>query len=146
MIIMFAATGMQAHLCAETQPNTTATMFQSTKLNKHSSLKKQYGVQAQDKKKKNEKELVIVEIQTSAVCGDCKERLEHNLAFEKGVKFVELNDETKVLTIKYKKGKNTKENLKIAVTKVGYDADELPANLKAYNALPACCKKDVAPH
>jgi len=51
-----------------------------------------------------------------------------------------------VLTIKYKKGKNTKENLKIAVTKIGYDADEMPAKLKAYNALPACCKKDTAPH
>ena len=104
------------------------------------------GIQAQDKKKKNEKDLVTVEIQTSAVCGQCKERLEHDLAFEKGVKFVELNEETKVLTIKYKNGKNTKENLKIAVTKVGYDADELPAILKAYNALPTCCKKDVAPH
>ena len=104
------------------------------------------GLQAQDKKKKNKKDLVTVEIQTSAVCGQCKERLEHDLAFEKGVKFVELDEETKVLTIKYKKDKNTKENLKKAITKVGYDADELPANLKAYNALPACCKKDVAPH
>ena len=103
-------------------------------------------MQAQDKKKKKENNLETIEIQTSAVCGDCKERLEHDLAFEKGVKFVELNDETKVLTIKYKKGKNTKENLKKAVTKVGYDADEMPANLKAYNNLPACCKKDVEPH
>ena len=104
------------------------------------------GMQAQDKKKKKENKLETIEIQTSAVCGDCKERLEHDLAFEKGVKFVELNDETKVLTIKYKKGKNTKEDLKIAITKVGYDADEMPANLKAYNNLPACCKKDVDPH
>lgn len=103
-------------------------------------------LQAQDKKKKNEKNLETIEIQTSAICGQCKDRLEHDIAFEKGVKFVELNNETKVLTIKYKKGKNTKENLKIAVTKIGYDADEMPAKLKAYNALPACCKKDTAPH
>lgn len=101
---------------------------------------------AQDKKMKNEKKLEIVEIQTSAVCGMCKEKLEHDLAFEKGVRSVELDDKTKVLTIKFKKGKNTKENLKKAVTKVGYDADEMPAESKAYNALPACCKKDVAPH
>jgi len=102
-------------------------------------------MQAQDKKK-SKKEIVTVEIQTSAVCGQCKDRLEHDMAFEKGVKSVELNDKTKVLTIRYKEGKNTKENLKIAVTKIGYDADEMPANLKAYNNLPACCKKDVAPH
>lgn len=104
------------------------------------------GLQAQDKKSKKDKSLVTVEIKTSAVCGMCKEKLEHDIAFEKGVKFVELNKETKVLTIKFKEGKNTKENLKIAVTKVGYDADDLPAVEKAYDALPKCCKKDVAPH
>jgi len=95
-------------------------------------------LQAQDKKKKSEKTIETIEIQTSAVCGQCKDRLEHDMAFEKGVKFVELNDETKVLTMKYKKGKNTKKNLKEAVTKIGYDADEMPANLKAYYNLPAC--------
>ncbi len=104
------------------------------------------GLQAQNKKNKNEKKLETIEIQTSAVCGMCKEKLEHDIAFEKGVRFVELDNKTKVLTIKFKKGKNTKENLKKAVTKVGYDADELLAEQKAYDALPACCKKDVAPH
>lgn len=85
-------------------------------------------------------------IQTSAICGDCKERLEHNISFEKGVTFVELNDSTKVLTIVYKTGKNDKEKLKIAVTKIGYDADDLAADPKAYDRLPACCKKDNEAH
>lgn len=87
-----------------------------------------------------------IQIQTSAICGDCKERLEHNIAFEKGVKSVELNDTTKVLTIVYNTGKNDKEKLKIAVTKIGYDADDLPADPKAYKRLPDCCKKENAPH
>lgn len=106
------------------------------------------GLMAQDtpKKEKKSKELVVVEIQTSAICGMCKKRLEHDIAFEKGVKSVELDDETKVLTVKYKSGKNTKENIKKAITKVGYDADEMMAEQKAYDALPDCCKKDVAPH
>lgn len=105
------------------------------------------GINAQEEKKKNKKnELVTIEIQTSAVCGDCKQRLEHDMAFEKGVKFVELDDETKVLTIKYKKGKNTKENLKKAVTKIGYDADEMLADQKAHDALPKCCQKGNKPH
>lgn len=104
------------------------------------------GMQAQEKKSKKKNNIVTIEIMTSAVCGMCKDRLERDIAFEKGVKFVELDKETKILTIKYKEGKNTKENLKIAVTKVGYDADDLIAEEKAYNALPACCKKDVAPH
>jgi cation transport ATPase len=86
------------------------------------------------------------QIQTSAICGQCKERLEHNIAFEKGVKSVELDDSSKVLTIVYKEGKNDKEKLKIAVTKIGYDADDLAADPKAYNRLPDCCKKDNEPH
>ena len=62
-------------------------------------------IQAQAKKNKKKTDLVTVEIMTSAVCGMCKERLEHDIAFEKGVKFVELDKETKILTIKYKEGK-----------------------------------------
>ncbi len=98
--------------------------------------------QAQDKESKTEK----VEIQTSAICDMCKERIEKNMAFEKGVTAVSLDSETKILTVEFKKGKNDKEKLKKAVSKIGYDADEVPADPKAYNRLPSCCKKDVAPH
>ncbi|PLX12824.1 MAG: MerP protein [Marinilabiliales bacterium] len=105
-------------------------------------------ISAQEVKKndKKDKKYEVVEIQTSAICGQCKDRLEHDIAFEKGVKSVELDDETKILKIKFKKGKNNKENLKKAITKVGYDADDLPADQKAYNALPECCKKGNDPH
>jgi mercuric ion binding protein len=102
--------------------------------------------QAQDKKNDKKKQLVTIEIQTSAICGQCKERLEHEMAFEKGVKFVELDNDTKILTIKYKEGKNTKENLKVAITKIGYDADDLIADQEAHDALPKCCQKGNDPH
>ncbi len=101
-----------------------------------------FPVMAKDKSKKTE----TVSIKTSAICSQCKDRLEKNIAFEKGVKAVNLDLETKVLTVTYKKGKNSKENLKKAVSKIGYDADELEADPKAYERLPACCKKDAAPH
>lgn len=97
-------------------------------------------------KENKDKDLEVVEIQTSAICGMCKKKLEHDIAFEKGVKSVELDDETKVLTVKYKKGKNSEEKIKKAITKAGYDADEMPANPKAYTALPDCCKKGNEPH
>ena len=58
------------------------------------------GLQSQETEKK-EKQLITVEIQTSAVCGMCKEKLEHDLAFEKGVKYVNLDNETKIITIKH---------------------------------------------
>ncbi|HMM11496.1 MAG TPA: heavy-metal-associated domain-containing protein [Bacteroidales bacterium] len=87
-----------------------------------------------------------VSIKTSAVCGDCKARLEKNLAFEKGVSKVSLDDETKIITIEYRKGRNSKESLKKAITKIGYDADEMPADQKAHDRLPACCQKGNEPH
>ena len=87
-----------------------------------------------------------VQIQTSAVCKMCKERLEHDLAFEKGVTAVELDIETKVLTIVYKKSKTTEKDLRVAVTMVGYDADDMLADQKAHDKLPACCQKGVDPH
>ncbi len=87
-----------------------------------------------------------VHIQTSAVCGMCKERIEHDMSFEKGVKSVELDSKTKILTVVYKKGKTTVKDLKAALTKIGYDADEMVAVQKAHDRLPACCQKDVEPH
>lgn len=101
-----------------------------------------YPAQAQDKDSKTEK----VEIKTSAICDMCKERLEKNMAFEKGVTAVSLDSETKILTVEFKKGKTDKEKLKKAVSKIGYDADDVPADPKAYDRLPDCCKKDAAPH
>jgi len=95
-----------------------------------------------DKKKKTE----TVKIQTSAICEDCKARLEKDIAFEKGVRAVELDEKTKIITITYKTGKNDKESLKKAITKIGYDADEMPADQKAHDKLPDCCQKGATPH
>ena len=98
---------------------------------------------SQDKKKKNYEE---VQIQTSAVCGMCEERIEGNMAYEKGVKKVELNDETKVVTIGYDPRKTNPDNLRTAVSKIGYDADDVKADPVAYEKLPGCCKKGNPPH
>ncbi len=99
-------------------------------------------VAAQDAEPKEKK----IEIQTSAICGMCEERIETNMAFEKGVKSVELDDETKIVTIVYKTAKTDPDKLRKAISKLGYDADDVAADPDAYEKLPACCKKDVAPH
>jgi periplasmic mercuric ion binding protein len=93
-----------------------------------------------------EQKLDTVQIKTSAICGDCKERIEHNVSYEKGVTYVNLDDKTKVLTVVYKTGKTDKEKIKMVISKTGYDADDLAADPKAYERLPDCCKKDNAPH
>jgi len=86
-----------------------------------------------------------IKIKTSSQCDMCKERIEEALAFEKGVKKAELNIETKIVTVSYKKGKTDPAALRKAISKVGYDADDVVANKDAYSKLPACCKKPDDP-
>lgn len=94
-------------------------------------------------KKKEVKEIKIL---TTAVCGMCEDRLEHNMKFEKGVTAVDLDLPSKIITINYRADKTNPDKLRKAISNIGYDADKVPANQKAYDKLPACCKKDVAPH
>jgi cation transport ATPase len=81
-----------------------------------------------------------VAIKTSAICEMCKETLEKDLTFEKGVKSVNLDLETKVLNIAYIDGKTNPDLLRKRVTLVGYNADNLPRDPKAYEKLDPCCK------
>jgi copper chaperone CopZ len=87
-----------------------------------------------------------VSIKTSAVCDMCKERIEGAMAFEKGVKSASLDLETKVVEIIYNSAKTSPVLLRNAISKLGYDADSIPANQKAYANLPACCKKNAPKH
>jgi mercuric ion binding protein len=87
-----------------------------------------------------------VQFKTSAVCDMCKARIEKSLAYEKGVQSATLDVPSKVLTVTYRTDKTTAPALRTAVQKTGYDADELPADARAYTRLPECCKKTSAAH
>lgn len=93
-----------------------------------------------------EKKVEKISIKTSAVCGDCKTRIENGLAYTKGVKDVNLDLETKIAEVKYSTSKTAPEEIRKAISKLGYDADDIPADSVAYSKLPACCKKDAKPH
>ena len=91
-----------------------------------------------------------IKIKTSSQCDECKETIEEALAFEKGVKTADLDVETRIVTVTYKKSKTSPEKIRKAISKVGYDADDVAADPKAYSKLDACCKKpddpNAAPH
>lgn len=80
-------------------------------------------------------------IKTSAECGSCKKRIENALNFEKGVKKAELLVKTKEATVTFDTEKITAEKIREVIAGVGYDADNVPAQEKAYDKLPKCCKK-----
>ena len=81
------------------------------------------------------------QIKTSGQCEHCKETLEKNLRFEKGVKKVSFDIKSHTVNVKYDEAKTTIRNIQLAITKLGYDADSLLADPKAYEKLNACCKK-----
>lgn len=87
-----------------------------------------------------------VKIKTSAICKMCKATIERQLAFTKGVESANLDVASKVVTVTYNPKKTSLEKIKKSITESGYDADELPAEAKAYDKLEDCCKKDQAPH
>lgn len=85
-------------------------------------------------------------MKTSAQCGTCKKKIEHDMSFEKGVKKVQLDMDSRVLMVIYQSKKTTPALLREAVTNIGYDADSLMAKPEAYERLPACCKRGGHDH
>lgn len=92
--------------------------------------------QAQDKKK-----LESVAIRTSAVCGTCKKTIQEELMYAKGVKQVEVDLNAGLIHVDFDPRKTDADGVRVAVTRIGYQADELPPNPKAFNALPDCCQR-----
>lgn len=96
--------------------------------------------------KKEAKKLEELKIKTSSQCSMCKETIEKAMAFEKGVKTSELNLKTKILTVTYNPAKTTADKIRLAIGKVGYDADDVKADEAAYHKLPKCCQHSGCEH
>jgi len=86
------------------------------------------------------KKVEVVEIQTSALCGECKERIEDKLNYTKGIKFAELNLDNKVISVKYKTKDISSSQIKEIISMIGYHADDVERNKAAFDALPGCCR------
>lgn len=81
-----------------------------------------------------------INVKTSAECGTCKKILEDKLNYSKGVRFAELDVETKVLKVSYATKKTNPEAIKQVISETGYDADEVQANPVSQQQLPTCCQ------
>ncbi|MGB4413568.1 MAG: heavy metal-associated domain-containing protein [Paludibacter sp.] len=53
-------------------------------------------------------------------CLNCKQKIERNIAFEKGVKALNVDLNNKIVRITFNKNKNNVEKLKQAIVKLGY--------------------------
>jgi len=79
-------------------------------------------------------------IQTTAQCGDCKERIESKLNYTKGVVFAELDLESKKVTVRYKTKSISLTEIKHIIASIGYSADEVKAKEEDILKLPKCCQ------
>ena len=83
-----------------------------------------------------------VQIKTSAECvaNCCKDGIEEEMQFTKGVTAVNLDVESQVLTVTFKTKKNSVDNIRKIISNLGYNADDVKANESAHNDLPNCCQ------
>ncbi|MBL0343565.1 MAG: heavy-metal-associated domain-containing protein [Bacteroidetes bacterium] len=81
-------------------------------------------------------------IQTAAQCGECKTNIEKALMAENGVRFAELDIETKKAKVVYNPKKISPEKLRTVISMIGYDADDVPADSAAVLKLNPCCTKE----
>lgn len=65
-------------------------------------------------------ELVTVVYSVGLHCNNCKKKVENNIAFEKGVKDLQVNLEEKTVTVTYRTDKTDSEKIKEAIEKLGY--------------------------
>jgi periplasmic mercuric ion binding protein len=74
-------------------------------------------------------------------CEKCKTRIENYVSREEGVKSVVVDIKKKTTTVTYVYDRIGIEEIKTAIANVGYDADNIPAEIDTYNKLPKCCRK-----
>ncbi|MCS6821693.1 MAG: cation transporter [Microscillaceae bacterium] len=82
-----------------------------------------------------------ISIKTSAQCEMCKNRIEKALKSTKGIKKANLDLNTKAVNVTFNSNQIDAEAIRKVISNTGYDADDIPADQKAYDALPSCCKK-----
>lgn len=95
-------------------------------------------------KGKNEKAVIKTAIYCDHCqqCETCGKNFQANMLKIKGVKMYELDDKNMTITVYYNGKKTDLQTIKTAISNLGYDADDVKANLEAYGNLDGCCKKE----
>lgn len=93
--------------------------------------------------KKNEKAVIKTTIYCDhcKVCETCGDLFKTEMLKINGLKMYELDEKEMTITVHYNGQKTNLENIKTAISKLGYDADDIKAAVAAYEKLDACCKK-----
>ena len=84
-----------------------------------------------------------VVIKSSVICGSCKARVERTLKAMDGIDAVVVDLNSKQVKVKFNPDKLSEQQIKLAITSIGYDADDMKKDEAAYAKLPMCCQKPM---
>ncbi|UAY51001.1 heavy-metal-associated domain-containing protein [Ferruginibacter albus] len=79
-----------------------------------------------------------------AVCEYCKSKIEAYIGGEYGVVSVNVDIKKQTTTVVYITDRTNDENLKTALSNLGFDADDVPAEPTAMRYLAQCCQKKLS--
>ena len=71
------------------------------------------------------KTIETIKFKTSIDCANCVNKIMTNIPQEKGIKDVKCDLTTKEVTVAYQKGKNTPDEIKKSIEKLGYTAKQV---------------------
>lgn len=88
------------------------------------------------------KESKISEVKLSVAvhCDNCKQKIEKNIPFEKGIKDVVVSIADKTVTVKYDNTKTDVEKIKESFKKLGYDAEVVVEKAAIASGCPNAAK------
>ena len=91
----------------------------------------------------NDKKKETVTFLVSMTCGKCQQRIESNIPYEKGVTDLKVDLSKKLVTIEYRSDKTNAQNIKAALTKMGFTATPFNGLQKGkmnQGEKKSCCK------
>jgi len=74
-------------------------------------------------------------------CNTCGELLINRIYDEKGIRSIDLNEKSMTITVMYNPSRITPQKIREAISRLGYDADDIKAKPEGLEALDGCCKK-----
>ena len=95
----------------------------------------------QEKEQKRDPMAFMV-VKTYAMCNMCKEMLERDLIFEKGIHKATVDMENFEIMVDYNPKKTDKDKVRAAIAKMGVQADDVPADKEGIKNMPACCQNE----
>ncbi len=73
-------------------------------------------------------------------CETCGQKFKTEMLKIKGLRMYELDEKAMTFTVYFNSKKTNIQTIREAISKLGYDADDVKADPKAYENLDQCCK------